>query len=184
MFQNLLKRLARGLNRARIPYMVIGGQAVLLYGEPRMTRDIDITLGLGVDEVGRVLSLTRLLGLRTIVKNCRPFVQKTMVLPVVEPSTKIRVDFIFSFTEYGRQAIARSRTVRLGRTGVRFASLDDVIIHKVVASRARNMEDVRSIVLKNPGYDGRYIVRWLRVLDRGAGAGLVQVFRRAIRRRA
>jgi len=25
--------------------MVIGGQAVLLYGEPRLTKDIDITLG-------------------------------------------------------------------------------------------------------------------------------------------
>jgi len=29
--------------------MVIGGQAVLLYGEPRLTRDIDITLGIGVE---------------------------------------------------------------------------------------------------------------------------------------
>jgi hypothetical protein len=27
--------------------MIIGGQAVLLYGEPRLTKDIDITLGRG-----------------------------------------------------------------------------------------------------------------------------------------
>jgi hypothetical protein len=29
--------------------MVIGGQAVLLYGEPRLTKDIDIALGIGID---------------------------------------------------------------------------------------------------------------------------------------
>ena len=29
--------------------MIIGGQAVLLYGEPRLTRDIDITLGVNAN---------------------------------------------------------------------------------------------------------------------------------------
>jgi hypothetical protein len=36
--------MAAGLNEQNIPYMIIGGQAVLLYGKPRLTRDIDITL--------------------------------------------------------------------------------------------------------------------------------------------
>ncbi|GAH87084.1 unnamed protein product, partial [marine sediment metagenome] len=30
--------------------MIIGGQAVLLYGEPRLTRDIDVTLGDDIDK--------------------------------------------------------------------------------------------------------------------------------------
>jgi hypothetical protein len=34
--------------------MVIGGQAVLLYGEPRLTRNIDITLGIDVNELEKV----------------------------------------------------------------------------------------------------------------------------------
>jgi len=34
--------------------MVIGGQAVFLYGEPRMTKDIDITLGMGIDGLRRL----------------------------------------------------------------------------------------------------------------------------------
>ena len=46
MFERLLQRLSRELEARSITYMVIGGQAVLLYGEPRLTRDIDITLGL------------------------------------------------------------------------------------------------------------------------------------------
>lgn len=45
MFERLLERLAGSLDRHKIPYMVIGGQAVLVYGEPRLTRDIDVTVG-------------------------------------------------------------------------------------------------------------------------------------------
>lgn len=44
MFQALLQQIARGLDSRGIPYMLIGGQAVLLYGEPRLTRDVDVTL--------------------------------------------------------------------------------------------------------------------------------------------
>jgi hypothetical protein len=49
MFQKLLKKIANELNTCNIPYMVIGGQAVLIYGEPRLTKDIDITLGIGIN---------------------------------------------------------------------------------------------------------------------------------------
>jgi hypothetical protein len=52
MFQQLLETIALGLEKRGIPYMVIGGQAVLLYGEPRLTRDIDVT--------SRILSSTGL----------------------------------------------------------------------------------------------------------------------------
>lgn len=42
--------------------MVIGGQAILLYGEPRLTRDIDITLGINVDELKSYSSVNTALG--------------------------------------------------------------------------------------------------------------------------
>ena len=47
MFKELITKIGDALNKKSIPYMIIGGQAVLIYGEPRLTRDIDITLGIG-----------------------------------------------------------------------------------------------------------------------------------------
>jgi len=35
MFEKLLEKLAIIFSKNHIPYMIIGGQAVLLYGEPR-----------------------------------------------------------------------------------------------------------------------------------------------------
>ena len=66
MFERLLKKIALQLKKASIPYMVIGGQAVLLYGEPRLTRDIDITLGMGVGGLDRVKKIIPIIGLKSL----------------------------------------------------------------------------------------------------------------------
>ena len=41
--------------KSNIPYMVIGGQAVLFYGEPRFTKDIDITLGVSIEKLDNMI---------------------------------------------------------------------------------------------------------------------------------
>ena len=43
---SLIALFVRPLNRLRIPYMVTGGVASVVYGEPRLTRDIDLVIDL------------------------------------------------------------------------------------------------------------------------------------------
>ncbi|OGD11477.1 MAG: hypothetical protein A2W20_09380, partial [Candidatus Aminicenantes bacterium RBG_16_66_30] len=141
--------------------MIIGGQAVLLYGEPRLTKDIDITLGVGVEKLPVIKEIVRALGLSMESDDVDTFVKDTMVLPVADQKSGIRVDFVFSFSPFERAAIERAKEVRYDDVPVHFASLEDLVIHKVVAGRARDIEDVRSVLLKNPGYDKEYIRSWL-----------------------
>lgn len=163
MFERLLKKIALQLKKGSVPYMVIGGQAVLLYGEPRLTRDIDITLGVEVDELSKIKVIVRVLGFKILVKNDKEFVKRNMVLPTLDGKN-------------GRQAIERGRDIKLGRTLVRFASLEDVVIHKVIAGRPRDLEDVESILLKNPKYDLVYIEKWLEKFDRSLGEDFLKIF--------
>lgn len=160
--------------------MVIGGQALLLYGEPRLTKDIDITLGVGVEGLAQITGLVRGLSLRVLVDDPEAFVNNTMVLPVIEEATGIRVDFIFSHSLYEQQAIARAREVPFGATTVKFASLEDVVIHKIIAGRGRDIEDVRSILLKNPGYDADYISKWLKEFEQLLQEDFSGVFRQIV----
>jgi len=176
VFQRLLKKISRELKRASIPYMVIGGQAVLLYGEPRLTRDIDIALGIGVNELGKVKKIIPPMSLKILVKNDKEFVERTMVLPTIDKKSGIRVDFIFSFSPYERGAIERAKDIKMGRTLVKFASLEDVVIHKVISGRGRDIEDIKSILLKNPGYDSDYIARWLKEFDHSLGENFLEIF--------
>jgi hypothetical protein len=168
MFARLLERIGRSLRRASIPYMVIGGQAVLIYGEPRMTRDIDITLGVGPADWERVAALFAGLNLKALVDDPATFVGRTMV------------DFIFSTSAYEAGALCRAKGVKIGRFAVRFASVEDVIIHKVIAGRPRDIEDVRILLLKNPEMDTNIVRRWLREFDIDLGAAYEQEFDRVL----
>ncbi len=163
MITALLKRLAQELAATGIPYMVIGGQAVLLYGRPRLTRDIDITLGVDTDQFIRVEALCSALGLKPLTEDPQSFAAKTKVLPAEAQDSKVRVDFIFSFTPYETQAIERVNEVLLEGCPVRFASCEDVIIHKMVAARPVDQEDVRHLLAKNrDALDIEYLRHWLR----------------------
>ena len=150
--------------------MIIGGQAVLLYGEPRLTRDIDITLGVNIDYLDRLLSAVRELSLKPLPQDIASFVGETMVLPTLDEHTGIRVDFIFSYTPFETNAIKRSKTVLILGQNVAFAAPEDLIIHKIFAGRPRDFEDVRVILIKNPDLDISYIRKWLREFDESSGS--------------
>jgi hypothetical protein len=45
--------------------------------------------------------------------------------------------------------------------GVDIDRIEDVIIHKIVAGRPRDIEDVRGILLRTPDVDPFYIKKWL-----------------------
>jgi predicted nucleotidyltransferase len=184
LFEELLARIASGLSRGNLPYMIIGGQAVLIYGEPRLTKDIDITLGINIDRLNELLAVVKELSLTPLPEDVSVFVQKTMVLPVLEKGTGIRVDFIFSFTPYEKQAIGRAKRIILSGQEVCFASLEDLILHKMFAGRPRDLEDVRTLILKNPGFDVAYIRRWLREFDTSVQwKGFLEAFEKVLKNR-
>ncbi len=176
MFEALLSQLARGLDRRGIPYMLIGGQAVLLYGEPRLTRDVDVTLGVGPEKLSVILDLVAESRWQVLTDSPADFVAKTLVLPCMDADSGIRVDLIFSFSPYERQAIGRARVVHVAGASVRYAAVEDLIIHKIVAGRPRDLEDVRSVLLKNPQLDVQYVRRWLGEFESAQEASLVDRF--------
>lgn len=177
MFAELIARVAGTLEQWGLPYMIIGGQAVLLYGVPRLTKDIDITLGIDTTGLDKVVEAVKAMDLEIIPGDFRSFVQKTYVLPTRDPKSGIRVDFIFSYTPYEIQAIARANRVELMKTAIMFASVEDVIVHKLFAGRPRDLEDVRSILIKTPKLDREYVRRWLAEFERSSERpGLVKTF--------
>ena len=149
MFKRLLKKIACSLDNNSIPYMVIGGQAVLLYGEPRLTRDVDITLGISIEKLDNILKTIEAAGLIPLPENIEDFVQKTFVLPVKDKETDIRIDFVFSQTEYEKLAIENANIIKIEDSVIVFASLEDMIIHKVFSGRPRDIEDARSMLIRN-----------------------------------
>jgi predicted nucleotidyltransferase len=160
-FDRIIAGAATELSQRGIPFMIIGGQAVLLHGAPRLTEDIDITLGVPPDRVHDVLDACDALGLQALPEDPSAFARRTFVLPAADPETRVRVDFVFSTTEYERQAIERSVEVDVAGVKVRYASAEDLVLHKLFAGRTRDLEDARSVVVRRAGaLDWAYIQRW------------------------
>jgi hypothetical protein len=99
-----------------------------------------------------------------------------MVLPCQDASSGARLDLVFSTSPYEREAIARARVVDTAGQPVRFASPEDLIIHKMFAGRARDIEDVRGVLAKQTGMDRGWIRRWLKDFEGVVDAPLVDRF--------
>jgi len=127
-----------------------------------LARDIDIILGIDTDKYESIEGVREKLKLKILVENPKDFARDTKVLPAEEPDSKVRIDFIFSFSPYEEQAIKSAKQILIDDYPVKFASCEDIIIHKMVAGRAIDAEDVKSILVKNKdAIDFKYVNKWL-----------------------
>lgn len=174
--KELIKNIGRALIKRKIEYMIIGGQAVLIYGEPRLTRDIDITLGLNIDGYKQIEEVIKELNLKILSENPVDFLEKTMVLPAMDEESGMRVDFIFSFSDYEKQALKRVNKINFDGIEICYASVEDLIIHKIISGRERDLEDAKIIVVKNKKIDEDYILKWLYEFEKVLNEKLVERF--------
>ena len=142
--EQALAGVAGFLDAEGIPYMVIGGIANLVWGTPRATVDIDVTVWVdnpGIDTLVNKLSAR----FRILIKNASAFVRHTRVLPLETPEG-IGIELIFGQLPYEREAIDRARTQVFHGVPVRICSPEDLIIHKIISERPRDREDVKGII--------------------------------------
>jgi predicted nucleotidyltransferase len=175
--EELLRKIAKALDESNIPYMIIGGQAVLLYRSPRFTNDIDITLDINVENLDRLIQVINTLNFKIMIDNPDEFVNQTMVLPVIN-ETGIRIDFIFSNTLYESEAISRARKIDMNGIQVNFASPEDLIIHKIFSGREIDFEDVKMILVMNKNLNTDLILTALKQLGEAVNIDFVGQFNR------
>jgi predicted nucleotidyltransferase len=121
-------------------------------------------------------ALAKALGLKILPASPEQFVAKTMVLPVIFEKEGVRVDIVFANSAYELEALKRTRKVDFGGSQVHIASPEDVIIHKAVAGRDRDLEDVRKIMARQKGLDLRYIRKWLKSMDTALSTSHLKTF--------
>lgn len=149
-----LAQVARLLKRLAIPYMIIGGQANIIWGEPRATLDIDVTVWVADDALGGAVDEVQLT-LTSCVGDPLAFVRDTRVLPLTT-ADGVRVDMIFALLPFEQNAIARSVTREIAGTAVHYCTAEDLILYKIFSQRPRDLGDAHGVVL-----------RQFAVLDRG-----------------
>lgn len=154
------REVAEFLDQENVPYAVIGGLAVQCWGESRTTRDVDIVV---MVETERMHSLIGAALNRFSPRVPDPVdfaVQNRVLLLATVDGTPI--DISFGIPGYEESAIARARTVTMAGHSIRVLSPEDLIVHKCIAGRPRDFEDIESILIRMRGdIDLEYVRSWL-----------------------
>ena len=167
--------IARFLEERQVPYMIIGGIANLVWGEPRSTLDVDVSVL--VEETawpGLIKALRQ--SFRVLPRVPLVFLRHTHVLPV-ETAEGVRVDLVWARLPYEHAAIARATVEEIAGHRVRVCRPEDLIIHKIVSDRPKDREDVLAIVRhQHTRLDRPYVSRLVRDLARELGQPELRTF--------
>ncbi len=78
----------------------------------------------------------------------------------------VAADFLVSIFDYEKMAIDRSAEMEIEGVLARICTAEDLIIHKMIASRGTDLQDVEGILARQRGkLDVNYIRQWLSQLS-------------------
>jgi len=139
--------VARFLEAQGVPYAVIGGLALQRWGEPRMTRDVDITVLVAPKRMEPFVDAV-LSRFSPRVPDAREFALRHRVL-LIQTQQGIPIDLSLGIPGYEEEALKRAVLIDFPEVGrLRLIGPEDLIIHKCVAGRPRDMEDVEGILIR------------------------------------
>lgn len=169
-FQNLLEKES-------IPVMAIGGIAVGVWGEPRLTRDIDMKILLHREDRARLLEVLQ--EFTPLNENPDESFRRHGLAFFRDPNG-IRIDVMLADTVFDETAIERARSMLLSSgKNIRVCTAEDLIIYKLLSTRIKDRADVETIIQKQgDSLDDSYIEDWLTQFEEAlADSTLIRGFR-------
>jgi hypothetical protein len=146
-------------------WYVFGAQAVIAYGVPRLSADVDVTLRLVPDEPQRFARDMEAAGFGLRIDD-PDFVRRTRVMPFVHLATAMPLDVVLAGSGLEDEFLDRARAVDVGGTTVPLIDPEDLIIAKVLAGRPKDLEDATGLWgLLGQEMDAGRIRRILRLLE-------------------
>lgn len=163
---DIVRDVSRRFEQAGIPYMLTGSMAMNYYAQPRMTRDIDIVIAVGQDDVRRLVALFQS-DYYVSEENIRESLAHQSIFNLIHEESVIKVDCIIrKNTEYRRVEFERRQKISILDFSVFIVSKEDLIISKLFWAKDSQSElqlgDVQNLLAT--GYDAAYLQRWTREL--------------------
>jgi hypothetical protein len=167
LFQAALEA-QRFIQKREWPFCIIGGMAVIRWGQPRATQDVDISLlaGFGREEEFIDILLEQF---APRIGDARAFALESRTV-LCQAANAVALDIILAGFPFEEQVIARASTFAFAQDAVLMtASAEDLIVLKAFAGRDQDWADVRGIVVRQAQLDWKQILLDLKDLCSVAG---------------
>jgi len=140
-------------------FCFIGGLALQAWGEPRVTRDVDVSLftGFGKEEefIKELLS-----HFTSRIQNGRDFAMANRVL-LLSSERKIPVDVALAAFPFEELIVSNAVAIEfLENVPLNICTADDLVILKAFASRPKDWMDIEGIILRQ-----RNALKWDYILE-------------------
>lgn len=159
----ILKLVTARLDAADIAYMVTGSLALSHYAQPRMTRDIDLVVAIGPQDVER---FAEALGseFECDVDAIRTAVSRQGLFNLIHPERVVKVDFVVrKDTPFRLEEFSRRRRVTFASQSIWVVSPEDLLLSKLAwAKDSRSpvqLADAKSLI-ESAAIDWRYTEQW------------------------
>lgn len=183
--EDLLSRFAAPLTRLGLPYMITGGAAAIVYGDPRLTNDLDVVVAMQPTDAPNIAAAfmaddtyvppIEVLEIEAARRTHGHF-------NVIHGPTSLRADiYIAGDDPLHAWGLARRRTLRVGELDVSLAPAEYVIVRKLEYAAQgggeRHLRDIARML------DRRVVaIDEAVIVDFAAARGLNAVWRSALGR--
>jgi hypothetical protein len=142
----LLAALSAVLAGLGARWYVFGAQAAIIWGRPRLTADVDVTVRLDPEDPQELVHALETAGFRLRVAEAEGFVRRTRVLPFVHSTTGLPVDIVLAGPGLEEAFLSRAVIVEIAGARIPVVSAEDLIAMKILAGRAKDIDDVRGVL--------------------------------------
>ncbi len=163
---DVLRDTSRRFESAGIAYMLTGSMAMNYYAQPRMTRDIDIVVEMGLsnaENVVRLFTPDYYVSAEAVATS----VAKRSMFNLIHQESIIKVDCMVRKDDPYRLAeFERRLRVEIADFSTWIVSKEDLILSKLFWARdslsERQLTDVKNLIATN--FDSLYVSHWVRQL--------------------
>ena len=161
-------------------FCIIGGIALLRWGEPRFTRDVDVSLLTGFGREDEFIAPILASTYRGRIPDAAAFARKNRVLLLDSPRG-VPIDIALAGLPFEALVVERASLYEFEPgCALKTCSAEDLMVHKLFAFRTRDVADVETIVERQRGrLDWTYIEKQLRPLaDLKGQKEIMELFRK------
>jgi hypothetical protein len=160
-FDHFCRNAFRFLEEADVPYLVIGGLAVIVLGEPRTTGDADVIAFLTLEEAEALILRARDAGFDLDEDQEAERLRQTGTLCLRQ--SPFHLDLILASLPFENEALRRARPRKLFGVAMPFPTPEDLLLFKVLAGRDKDLLDAQGVLRRHKGkLDLGYVEETLR----------------------
>lgn len=168
--EKLLRQVASILEKLDIPYGITGGFAVVVWGRPRFTADIDIVVALKPEKIKILVEELLKTDPRGYVDEdaAKEAVFRQSSFNFIHPASGLKIDFIVIGDQpYNLEQMKRRVARDFAGQTIFFISPENLILNKLLwykeGKSTKQMEDIESVIKIQKKLDWKYIKKWAKI---------------------